>query len=275
MPELPEAETIVRDLRSTVTGRKVTGVEVARSDVLAPGLRPATLAKAIRGRRIESVDRRGKNVVLRFDDEERLVVNLGMTGRLVFAETPDAAGLRHVAVRLDLDRGGALFYDDIRRFGRVALHTPETWQRFDHELGIEPLSREFTAKRLHELTRGSRTPIRNWLLDQQKIAGVGNIYANEALFRARIHPARPANSLDADEAARLHDGIRSVLKDAIEKRGTTVSDYRDGKGETGGFEPYLQAYGREGKPCPRCGTPIERVSISNRSAFFCPHCQRM
>lgn len=274
MPELPEAETIARDLRRHVVGRRVTGVRVIHRDLLGRGLTAARFAGALVGRRIEEVGRRGKNVVLRFERGPVLVVNLGMTGRLVASEAPRAAELRHVGVRFDLDRGGALLYDDVRRFGRLDLHSPEEWRERQAALGVEPLSDEFTAERLHELTRRSRSPIRNWLLDQRRVAGVGNIYANEALFRARIHPARPANTLSRAEAGRLREGIRDVLAEAIEARGTTLRDYRDGRGEAGGFEPRLRVYDREGEPCPVCGTPIERLVLGNRSAYYCPRCQR-
>ncbi|HEX7117166.1 MAG TPA: bifunctional DNA-formamidopyrimidine glycosylase/DNA-(apurinic or apyrimidinic site) lyase [Longimicrobiales bacterium] len=274
MPELPEAETIARDLRRHVVGRTVTAVQVTHADVLGPGLTPASLAEALVGRRIAEVGRRAKNLVLRFVDGPVLVVNLGMTGRLVVSEAPRAMELRHVAVRFALDHGGALLYDDIRRFGRLDLYSPEAWDRRQAEIGVEPLSDAFTAERLHDLTSRSRTPIRNWLLDQRRVAGIGNIYANEALFRAGIHPARPANSLTAAEAARLRDAIRAVLAEAIEVRGTTLRDYRDARGEAGGYEPRLRVYGRAGEPCPNCGTPIERLVLGNRSAFYCPRCQK-
>jgi len=274
MPELPEAETIARDLRRRVVGRKVTGVKVTHADVLGAGLTSKSISERLAGRRIAEVGRRAKNVVLRFEDGPVVVVNLGMTGRLVVSEAPKASELRHVAVRFDLDHGGALLYDDVRRFGRIDVYAPETWEEKQRELGVEPLSEEFTPERLHELTQRSRSPIRNWLLDQRRVAGVGNIYANEALFRARIHPARPANTLSRSEATRLRDAIRDVLTEAIKVRGTTLRDYRDANGETGGFEPLLRVYGREGRPCPVCGTPIERTVIGNRSAFYCPHCQK-
>lgn len=274
MPELPEAETIARDLRRHVVGSAVTGVRVTHADVLAPGLSPARLGRALRGHSIVDVGRRAKNVVLTFDDGTRIVVNLGMTGRLVVGSSPRADELRHVAVRFDLDENGPLLYDDIRRFGRIELHSAESWAERERTFGVEPLSDRFTAEHLHSLVHASRTPIRNFLLDQRRIAGIGNIYANEALFRAGILPARPANSLTTDESSRLRDAIRDVLSEAIEARGTTFSDYRDARGEAGGFQLRLRVYGREGEPCTVCGTPIQRLVLTNRSAFFCPHCQR-
>ncbi|HLU25798.1 MAG TPA: bifunctional DNA-formamidopyrimidine glycosylase/DNA-(apurinic or apyrimidinic site) lyase [Longimicrobiales bacterium] len=274
MPELPEAETIARDLQRSIVGRTVKGVTVRHPDVLAPGLSPASLGSRLRGRRIERVGRRGKNVLLFFDGDAILAVNLGMTGRLVATTAPRAAELRHVAVRFELDDGHALLYDDARRFGRLELHTPETWRERNAALGVEPLSDEFTADRLYAMLRKSRSPVRNWLLNQRRLAGVGNIYANEALFRAGIRPSRRADRIGRERAAKLRDSLRDVLREAIAARGTTFSDYRDASGERGGFEPKLRVYGRESLPCPVCGTLIERIVLSNRSAFYCPHCQR-
>lgn len=213
-------------------------------------------------------------MLLTLDGGFILMINLGMTGRLVVSQAPRAAELRHVAVRFQLDDGRALLYDDVRRFGRIELHTQASWPARDRTLGLEPLLAEFTPKALQNLLRASRTPIRTWLLDQRRVAGVGNIYANEALFRARIDPRRRAESLSRGEARRLRDALRNVLEEAIAARGTTVSDYRDGQGEAGAFEPRLEVYDRAGRPCPRCGTPIERIVMTNRSAFFCPKCQR-
>lgn len=273
MPELPEAETIVRDLRTRVRGAVLTGASVTWPDVLAPGLSPRRLARELRGKRILDVDRRGKAVVLELSDDARLVISLGMTGRIVSSQAPAAAGLRHIAVRFPLDDGRVLLYDDARRFGRIALLDSAQWNERNGRVGIEPLSAEFTADLMFRLTRNSIVALRNWLLDQRRVAGVGNIYANEALFRAGVRPTRRARKLKRREAALLRDAIRDVLQEAIEARGTTLNDYRDADGVAGGFEPRLRVYGREGEPCVRCGTPIRRVAITNRSAFYCPSCQ--
>jgi formamidopyrimidine-DNA glycosylase len=274
MPELPEAETIVRDLQRRVPGARITGVRVVWPDVLQKGLTPASLGRRLRGRTIERVSRRGKNVVLEFDRDLRLIVNLGMTGRVVSSDAARASELRHVAVRFDLDDGRALLYDDARRFGCLDLRDATTWPARDAELGVEPLSDAFTADHLHALTRASITPIRNFLLDQRKVAGVGNIYANEALFRAGVRPTRRARTLRKRETAALRDALRAVLQEAIDFRGTTISDYRDGEGVEGGFDARLQVYGRDGLPCVLCGTPIKRIVLTNRSAFYCPKDQR-
>jgi formamidopyrimidine-DNA glycosylase len=274
MPELPEAETIARDLDRRVRGGVVARVHVARPDILAPGNSPTRLARHLRGHRIERVGRRGKNVVVEFDGGLRLVVNLGMTGRLIASDAPRATEMRHVAARIELQDGRSVLYDDARRFGRLDLRDEMTWTVRDAELGVEPLSENFTGELLFALTRRSSVPLRNWLLDQRRVAGIGNIYANEALFRARVRPTRRARYLTRVEALRLRDGLRDVLTESINARGTTIDDYRDGEGESGGFQLRLQVYGRQAEPCFRCGTPIKRIVLANRSAFYCPNCQR-
>jgi formamidopyrimidine-DNA glycosylase len=274
VPELPEAETIVRDLRARLPGATVARVAVTHADVLHPGLTPAALGRRLRGRTFTDVTRRGKNVVLVFDGGLRLVINLGMTGRVVTSDATRAGELRHVAVSLHLTDGRAVLYDDARRFGDLDLRDDAGWVERTAQLGVEPLSDEFTTELLHSLTRTSITPIRNWLLDQRRVAGVGNIYAVEALHRAGVRPTRRAKTLKRRETALLRDTLRAVLQESIDARGTTISDYRDGSGERGNFDQRLLAYDREGLPCRQCGATIKRVVLSNRSAFYCPHCQR-
>jgi formamidopyrimidine-DNA glycosylase len=279
MPELPEAETIVRDLRSRIPGAGVEAVEVPRPDILAPGLDPRSLHRRLRGRTIRDVDRRGKNVTLVFGagggkhDTLRLVINLGMTGRVITSDAPRARELRHVAARIRLDDGRHVLYDDARRFGRFQLLDDDGWHERDRALGVEPLSDSFTPELLHQLTRRSATPVRNWLLDQRRVAGVGNIYAVEALFRAGIRPSRRARTLTRAESGRLHRALRDVLTESIAARGTTISDYRDAAGEAGTFDRLLRVYDRTGEPCLVCHTPIKRVVLAGRSAFYCRHCQ--
>lgn len=274
MPELPEAETIARDLAGRIRRATVRAVSVFRPDILGPGSSLRRLRRVLIGRRILDVSRRGKNVVIELDGGWKLVVNLGMTGRLVASDSPRAPGLTHIAARLDLDDGRALLYDDTRRFGRLDLHDQPGWLKRSAELGVEPLSDAFTADELHRLTRRSITPIRNWLLDQRRIAGVGNIYANEALYRARVRPTRRARRLTRAQSHALHDALRAVLAEAVRERGTTVSDFRDASGNEGSFQHRLRVYDRAGQPCTRCSTPIRRIVLSNRSAFYCPTCQR-
>lgn len=275
MPELPEAETIARDLDRRARGSVVERVVVRHPDILAPGLSTRTLARALRGRALEEVGRRGKNVVLRFAGDVRLAVNLGMTGRLVLSDAARATDLAHVAARLVMHDGRAILYDDVRRFGRFDVYCADDWQARSAQLGVEPLSDDLTPDRMRALLARSRSPIRNFLLDQRHIAGVGNIYASEALHRAGIHPARPSNLIGSQRAERLRLALRDVLREAIEARGTTFSDYRDADGVEGGFEPLLRVYGREGDRCAKCGAGIRRLVLTNRSAFYCPRCQRL
>lgn len=270
MPELPEVETIVRDLATLLPGRRVAGVEVLRPDLIR-GEDAAAFAAALRGRRIERVGRRAKNIVLDLD-ACRLVVNLGMTGRLLAtaAIAPDAS---HLGVRFRLDGADELRYHDVRRFGCLQRYTAEEWAARAAELGVEPLSEEFTPGVLHALAERSRVPIKTWLMDQRRVVGVGNIYASEALFRARINPRRPANTLTRAETARLVRATREVLTEAINFRGTTFLDYRDARGERGGFVDRLRVYDRAERPCRTCGDDIQRIVQAGRSTFFCAGCQ--
>lgn len=270
MPELPEVETIVRDLRRLVRGAEIRRVEVLKPDLIAGD--PAEFARALRGHRLEAIDRRAKNIVIRLDGD-RLIINLGMTGR-VLVEQSDAPLPPYLGVRLDLRDGRLLLYQDVRRFGRLEVISADEWAKRDADLGYEPLSKEFTPEALHQLAGKSRVAIKPWLMDQRRIVGVGNIYASESLFRARIDPKRPANTISAREAARLHQAIRDVLQEAIDFRGTTILDYRDAAGESGAFAARLKVYDREGEPCEKCGGKVKRIVQGGRSTFYCPRCQR-
>jgi formamidopyrimidine-DNA glycosylase len=273
VPELPEAETIVRGLRGTVVGETIRRAEVLKPDVLREPKR--RFWPKVRGRRITAVGRRAKNVVVRLEGRRVIAVNLGMTGRLLPFPRPPRRDVRptHPAVRFRFASGGLLVFDDVRRFGTVECMTVDEWGERSDRIGPEPLDPGFTADELGEGLAKSRSPVRSWLLDQRRIAGVGNIYAAEALFLAGIHPRRPARSLGPDEAGALHRSIRDVLGRAIEAGGTTIRDYRDASGEEGRFATSLYVYGREGEPCPRCDGPVERTVFGNRAAFFCPRCQ--
>ncbi len=274
MPELPEAETIARGLREPVAGRRVGRAEILRPDLVegsAEGVR-----ERVAGRPIAGVSRRGKNVVLHLggEPELRLVVNLGMSGRLLHRTAGDPSPFpSHAGVVLHLDDGGCVVYDDARRFGRLRLLDLAGYRRWEGGLGPEPLGRSFTRRHLARILSGSVTPARNLLLDQRKVAGVGNIYASEALYRARIHPAARARAIPPARHAPLHAAIRAVLREAVHSGGTTLRDYRTAQGWEGSYQHRLRVYGREGAPCPRCATPIERIVFSARSAFLCPRCQ--
>lgn len=272
MPELPEAETIARGLNAILPGRVVRRVEVVREDVVRGAA--GSFAGAVAGREFRGVGRRGKNVVFTFADSTRLVVNLGMSGRFMTGADPGAdRRSTHPAVVFHLEDGGWMIYDDVRRFGRLAAIPATDWTRWSRRLGPEPLARSFTAKRLRDILARSRSPVRSLLLDQRRVAGVGNIYAVEALWFARIHPRTPANAIGAAAAAALHRSLRRVLRSAIRAGGTTLRNYRDASGEEGRFGRALHAYGREDEPCTRCATPIERIVFGGRSAFVCPRCQ--
>lgn len=284
MPELPEAETIARGLRPMLEGRTILDARVVHEDVLPRGA--GAFRAKVRGRTITGVGRRGKNLVLSLDDASVILINLGMTGKLLplpasasEADERGAAGREviptHPAIRFRLDDGGSLVYDDVRRFGRVEALAAEKWRERSRRLGPEPLEEEFGSREMMQRLGASRSPIRNVLLDQQRLAGVGNIYANEALHRAKIHPRRPAESLDQEAFARLHGVLREVLTEAIRAEGTTIRDYRNASGRPGRYSRQLQVYDREGQACLRCGETIERIVFGNRSAFLCPRCQPM
>ncbi len=269
MPELPEVETIVRGLRPVLPGKRIERLRVLHPDVLREP--PRGFSARLRGRVFESVHRRGKNIVAHLTGDAVLVVNLGMTGRLVLAQ--DGIRTTHPAIRFTLSAGPVLIYDDVRRFGAVEVMDLLEWGVRDRRLGPEPLSSNFTATRLQADLSRSVSPIRSWLLDQRRLAGVGNIYANEALHLAGIHPQRPAKSMTTVEARTLHRALRRTLRSAVENRGTTLRDYRDASGKPGDNAAKLRVYARDQKPCLRCSTRICRLVFGNRAAFYCPNCQ--
>jgi len=289
MPELPEVETIVRGLRRPLRGRRVRAIEVLRPDLL--DTTATRFSSAIVGASFSRVARRGKNLLLHLEagpnggrptrrrpdgaaEPGTLVVNLGMSGRLLVRAPADSAPEpTHPGVRFRLDDGSVLVYHDVRRFGRLRVMDPGALAAWSDCLGPEPLARGFTARALEEALRRSAAPIRSWLLDQRRIAGVGNIYANEALFRARVHPGAPARGIVGGATKRLHRALRAVLREAIDSNGTTLRDYRTARGGEGSYGARLRVYGREGRPCPSCRRPIARVTFGGRSAYFCRSCQ--
>lgn len=274
MPELPETETIARDLDRAISGSIIESVSIARPDVLRE-VTPRELARRVKGARIERSWRRAKLVVVDLSTGDRLLVQPRFTGALIVDDgTLDRSLLTYSTLRFVLQNNRALHYCDVRRLGTVALMDEPRFAEYTGELGIEPLDRSFSPAQLSGVLRGSAQAIKKVLMDQRKIAGIGNIYANEALWRARVDPSRMARSLTTREAGALHDGIVSVLTEAIDARGTSFRDYRDARGERGGFAEQLQAYGREGKPCPRCGARLVGThAIDGRSTTFCARCQ--
>ena len=275
MPELPETETIARDLNGAISGRRIEKVSVRKTDVLRE-VSARSLSKRLRQTTIVKSWRRAKLVVIDLDSGDRIVVQPRFTGALLIDDgSLTQSDLSYSTLRLDLDDGRALHYADVRRLGTVALMNADRFEEYTGKLGIEPLDREFTAEHLSEVFRASSQPVKKVLMEQRKIAGIGNIYANEALWRARIDPSRPSSSVSVEEARLLRDSIVGVLEEAIEARGTSFRDYRDARGKRGSFVEKLQAYGRAGLPCPRCGARLVAThAIDGRATTLCVKCQR-
>jgi formamidopyrimidine-DNA glycosylase len=271
MPELPEVETVRRDLAPHVAGRTITGAAVYWDRSIAtPGV--AEFLRRLPAQRVVQVDRRGKFLLLRLAAGGALAMHLRMTGRLLL-QPPDAPDVPHLRVRLWLDDGRELRFVDQRKFGRLYLLTPEELPQLLSRLGPEPLDADAGRARFVELLRRRRGALKPLLLNQAAIAGLGNIYANEALFRAGLHPLRRAESLSDAERDRLYDAARDVLEAAIQHGGTTLATFVSGLGTAGRNQAYLLVHQRAGQPCPRCGTPIERIVVGQRGTFLCPHCQ--
>jgi formamidopyrimidine-DNA glycosylase len=274
VPELPEVETIRRRLAPVLEGATIERAEIVDPRLTRPG-EPRLVADALVGERIVSLDRRGKYLLWRLSSGRTLVVHLRMTGSFRHVPGGDLPEDAYRRATLALDSGGAVGYRDVRRFGTwELLDEGHLGPYLDTRLGPEPLVPSFTAARLATLAAGRTAPVKAFLLDQRRIAGVGNIYADEALWRARIHPLRPAGSLDEDELATLHRALRAALRKGIERQGSTLSNYATPDGEPGGMQHEFHVYGRLGEPCDRCGRPIERIVVGGRGTWFCPHCQR-
>ena len=274
MPELPETETIARDLDAAISGRKIRKVSVSKRDVLRE-VSARTLSKRLQDATILRSWRRAKLVIIDLDNGDRLVVHPRFTGGLLIDDGNfRRSELRYSTLRLDLDDGRALHYADVRRLGTVALMSANRFAEYSAKLGIEPLDRSFTAAHLSAVLRGTNQPVKKVLMEQRKIAGIGNIYANEALWRARIDPSRPAASISLEEAALLRDSIVDVLREAIDARGTSFRDYRDARGQRGSFVEKLDAYGRGGLPCRRCGAKLVSThAVDGRATTMCVRCQ--
>ncbi|HVZ76737.1 MAG TPA: bifunctional DNA-formamidopyrimidine glycosylase/DNA-(apurinic or apyrimidinic site) lyase [Gemmatimonadaceae bacterium] len=274
MPELPETETIARDLDAQVAGARIVQVRVIHHDVLRE-VSAASFIQRTTGAAIARAWRRAKLVVVDLAAGDHVVVQPRFTGALLLDDgtLPDRERA-YAAVHWTLDDGRALLYRDIRRLGTVALMSPGRFAEYSAALGPEPLDPAFTAAQLWAVLAASARPVKQVLMDQRRMAGIGNIYANEALWRAGIDPSRPARSLSRDEAGALHDAITAVLRESIALRGTSFRDYRDAFGQAGGFVERLAAYGRAGQPCPRCGARLVGThAIDGRSTVLCVRCQ--
>ena len=274
MPELPETETIARDLDGAIRGRKIRNVSVRKADVLRE-VSARSMAKRLRDATILRSWRRAKLVVIDLDTGDRIVVQPRFTGALLIdSGNFTRSELDYSTLRIDLDDGRALHYADVRRLGTVALMDPRRFEEYSRKLGVEPLDRAFTAPHLSAVLRATSQPVKKVLMEQRKIAGIGNIYANEALWRARIDPSRPGASISVEETQLLRRSIVAVLGEAIEARGTSFRDYRDASGKRGSFVEKLDAYGRGGLPCRRCSSKlITTHAIDGRATTMCVRCQ--
>jgi formamidopyrimidine-DNA glycosylase len=272
MPELPEVETVRARLAPVLTGRRFERVEIHDPRLVRP-YEPAEVAAELEGERVAAVERRGKYLIVRFESGRALLIHLRMTGSLRHSDGVLAEDAHRRAV-VRLDDGSDVAYRDVRRFGTWLLLEPgELDPYLAAKLGEEPLDALFTAARLGERLAKRRAPIKAALLDQRTLAGMGNIYVDEALWRARIHPLRAAETLDRNELRRLHRGIRASLEHGIARQGSTLRDYRLPDGASGSMQREFKVYGRGGEPCDRCGTPIAKTRVAGRGTWFCPECQ--
>jgi formamidopyrimidine-DNA glycosylase len=274
VPELPEVETIARDLEREVAGSTIASVEVTKRDVLRV-VGAAALKKRTTGATITKCWRRAKLVVVDLSSGDRLVMSLRFTGGFRVT-TPESltSPVPYSCVRWILKDGRTLHYIEVRRLGTVSLMSPKQFAAYAGKLGIEPLEPEFTPDVLFSLLRGSRQAVKKRIMDQTAVVGVGNIYANEALWRSRVDPSRASNKVTREESDRMHGDIINVLREALDSRGTSFRDYRDALGERGDFSLKLDAYGREGEPCRRCGRKLVGThAIDGRATVLCANCQ--
>jgi formamidopyrimidine-DNA glycosylase len=271
MPELPEVETIRRQLAPHLEGRTVVDVEILDPRWTRPAARER-VEDELRGRVVEHVGRNGKYLVWRLSDDRFLISHLRMTGALLFDPPIDPP---HTRVRFTLDEGHRLVYNDPRRFGtgHLVVGAAARDAYLDERLGVEPLTPDFTAAHLRAIARGRTAPVKAFVLDQRRIAGVGNIYADEALFRAGIHPLRPAGALSRAQYEALHEAIEYALAAGIDAKGATIDDFRHVDGARGSFQDLFQVHQREGEPCPACGTTIRKMVIGGRGTYVCERCQ--
>jgi formamidopyrimidine-DNA glycosylase len=274
MPELPEVETVVRGLRAVLPGRRILTVRLGKTDFIDD---PGALELQLPGSRVVAVRRHGKFILVELESangrkhESSLLIHLGMTGQIVTCP-PEIPVAPHTHVFLALDDGRELRYTDIRRFGRMAMLANTAHESVLGKLGLDPL--EATEEEFRAMFRSRRAHIKALLLDQSVLRGMGNIYTDESLWRARMHPRRLGANLDDKEMHRLYGVVRRVLNEAIRLGGSSISDYVDAEGQPGEFQIRHRAYGREGKKCSRCGTAIRRIIVAGRSSYFCPECQR-
>lgn len=272
MPELPEVETVARDLAAQITGATIGGVERQDWPRMLGGMAPEAFAGAIAGRQIRAIGRRAKWLLLTLDAGLTLAIHLRMSGSMG-VDAPDAVPDRHTHLVLRLADGRQVSFRDVRKFGRAHLLGPDGLAALDAAHGPEPLEPAFTSAVLAQRLVGRGARLKPTLLDQTVVAGLGNIYVDEALWLSMLHPERPAGSLSAVELDALHAAIVEVLAGAVERRGSTLRDYRTGYGAKGDNQDRFNAYDRRGVPCPRCGTPIVKTTLAQRGTHLCPICQ--
>jgi len=273
MPELPEVESVRRQLEPTLVGRRFERVSIDDPRLVRPH-EPAEVAAELEGEHVVAVERRGKYLVVRFESGRVLLIHLRMTGSLLSAASGSLPDDPHRRAVVNLDDGSDVAYRDVRRFGTWLLLEPgEAEPYLAARVGDEPLDALFTAARLGERLAGRRTSLKAALLDQRTLAGMGNIYVDEALWRARLNPLRPASGLDRNELRRLHRGIRAALEHGLARQGSTLRDYRLPDGSGGSMQNEFRVYGRRDEPCDRCGTLIARTQVAGRTTWFCPTCQ--
>ena len=273
MPELPEVESVRRQLEPALVGRRFERVRIDDPRLVRP-YEPAEVAAELEGERVVAVERRGKYLVVRFESGRVLLIHLRMTGNLLHAGGGLLQDDPHCRAVVTLDDGSDVAYRDVRRFGTWLLLEPgEADPYLGARVGDEPLDALFTAARLGERLAGRRTSLKAALLDQRTLAGMGNIYTDEALWRARLNPLRPAADLDRTELRRLHRGIRAALEHGLARQGSTLRDYRLPDGSGGSMQDEFRVYGRRDEPCDRCGTSIARTRVAGRTTWYCPTCQ--
>jgi formamidopyrimidine-DNA glycosylase len=276
VPELPEVETIRSSLAPALTGRRLEHVEILDPRLTRPEP-PELVAAALEGERVADVRRRGKYLVVVFESGRHLLVHLRMTGNVLHPAPEGRGDDPHVRAVVRLDDGSDVLYRDIRRFGTWDLLEPGELEEYfsARRLGAEPLSRGFTTAGLARALAGRKAPVKAALLDQRAVAGVGNIYADEALWYAQINPLAPAGDLDAEQIAALRNGIRTALRRGVRRQGATLRDYRGADGRRGRMQEEFRVYGRQGEPCERCGTPIAKTRVAGRGTWYCPSCQAL
>lgn len=287
MPELPEVETVRKDLFKLLPGSKISDIKIRKKKVVKN--KTATLHKHAKNKKIKDIIRRGKLLAILFEDQQyALLIHLKMTGQLIYQQdnrltagghgepkiTNEALPNKYTHVIITFDNNAKLYFNDMRQFGYIKLVDKRELARKLNSFGIEPLSQEFTPQYLKSTLKKRKTALKNVLLNQELIAGLGNIYVDEVCFAAGVRPSRPAYKVTLKEAEALQKATKRILKQALKKRGTTFRDYRDGLGGEGNFTKLLQVYGRNQEPCRKCKAPLKRIKIGGRGTIYCANCQK-